>query len=145
MIIFRDVRVPVSYLIGTENKGFALIMYNFNQERFGIACQATQLSRIALQESVSYAKKRKTFGKALIKHHVIGHKLTEMGRQIMSTYCFMERLPFALPTDPLGQTDKSIPANIALFKVQSTKMLEFVARARCTNSWWCFVCGRENY
>eukprot|EP00483_Globobulimina_turgida_P009633 UN09652 len=39
-----------------------------------------------------------------------------------------ERLAFALQTDPLGQTDKSIPANIALFKVQATKMLEFVAR-----------------
>jgi len=128
MIIFQNARVPVSYLVGTENKGFSLIMYNFNQERFGIACQAVQLARVALQESVKYAKKRKTFGKTLISHQVIRHKIAEMGRKIMSSFCFMERMAFALQRDPLGQTDKSIPANISLFKVQATKTLEFVAR-----------------
>ena len=40
----------------------------------------------------------------------------------------MERLAFALQKDPLAQYDKSIPANISLFKVQATKMLEFCAR-----------------
>ena len=115
-------------IIGKINNGFPLIMYNFNQERFGIACQAVQLSRIALQESVKYAFKRKTFNKYLIEHQVIRHKIAEMGRQIMSTYSFMEKLAFALQKDPLGQFDKSIPAQISLFKVQSTKMLEFVAR-----------------
>eukprot|EP01084_Bolivina_argentea_P099447 178771_1 len=128
MIIFKNVRVPITYLIGEENGGFSKIMYNFNQERFGIACQATQLSRVALKECVQYAKKRKTFGKLLISHQVIQHKLAEMGRQIMSTFCFMERLAYALKYDPLGINDKSIPAQIALFKVQATKMLEFVAR-----------------
>jgi len=128
MIIFKNVRVPTSYLIGRENTGFAKIMYNFNQERFGIACQAFSLSRIALQQSVDYAKKRKTFGKPLIKHQVIRHKLAEMGRQIMATFCFMEKLAFQLQRDPLGQRDKSIPSNIALFKVQATKALEFCAR-----------------
>jgi len=128
MIIFKNVRVSTSYLIGKENDGFKMIMYNFNQERFGIAVQATSLGRIALQESVKYAKQRKTFGKSLIKHQVIKAKLAEMGRMLMSTYSFMERLAFALQKDPLGQYDKSIPANISLLKVQASKMLEFVAR-----------------
>eukprot|EP01083_Nonionella_stella_P059028 154504_1 len=120
--------VPVSNLVGAENAGFNLIMYNFNQERFGIACQALQLARVALKESVAYAKQRKTFGKALIQHQVIRHKIAEMGRQIMATFCFMERLAFALQRDPLGRKDKSIPANIALLKVQATRTLEFCAR-----------------
>merc|ERR1719189_448056 len=46
----------------------------------------------------------------------------------MSTYSFMERLAFALQSDPLAQRDKSIPANISLLKVQASRMLEFVAR-----------------
>jgi len=128
MIIFKNVKVPVSYLVGEENKGFSLIMYNFNQERFGIACQAVQLARVALQEAVRYGNKRKTFGQPLIAHQVIRHKIAEMGRKIMASFCFMERMAFALQRDPLGQTDKSIPANISLFKVQATKTLEFVAR-----------------
>merc|ERR1711933_208607 len=52
MVIFKNVRVPTTYLIGKENDGFKMIMYNFNQERFGIAVQATSLARLALQESV---------------------------------------------------------------------------------------------
>mmetsp|Transcript_18607 Transcript_18607/g.29496 ORF Transcript_18607/g.29496 Transcript_18607/m.29496 type:complete len:236 (+) Transcript_18607:2-709(+) len=128
MIIFKNARVPRSYLIGEENKAFKKIMYNFNQERFGIACQAVQLSRVALQEAVKYAKQRKTFGRPLIGHQVIQHKIAEMGRQIMASYCFMEKLAFALQEDPLGERDASTAANIALFKVQATKMLEFVAR-----------------
>jgi len=128
MIIFKNVKVPTSYLIGKENDGFKMIMYNFNQERYGIAVQATSLGVVALKESVKYAKLRKTFGKPLIEHQVIKHKLAEMGRQLQSTYAYMEKLAFALQKDPLAQYDKSIPANIALFKVQATKMLEFVAR-----------------
>merc|ERR1712087_7407 len=128
LIIFRNARAPVSYRLGGENEGFKLIMFNFNQERFGIACQAVQLSRVALVESVAYARKRKTFGKALISHQVIAHKIAEMGRRIMSCFCLMERLAYTLQQDPLGQKDNSIPAQIALFKVHATKMLDFVAR-----------------
>merc|ERR1712013_669495 len=97
---------------------------------FGIACQAVQLSRIALIESVKYAKKRKTFGRPLIAHQVIAHKLAEMGRRIMSAFCLMERLAYTLQKDPLGQSDASIPAQIALFKVHATKMIEFMAEAK---------------
>merc|ERR1712066_1068458 len=84
-------------------------MYNFNQERFGIACQAVQLARVAMQEAVKYANKRKTFGQPLIAHQVIRHKIAEMGRKTMASFCFMERMAYTLQRDPLGETDKSIP------------------------------------
>ena len=39
LVVLEDVRVPVSNLLGKENEGFKLIMYNFNHERWFI-CQA---------------------------------------------------------------------------------------------------------
>ena len=128
LIIFSNVRVPVSNLIGNENEGFKLIMYNFNQERFAILCFSIFLARTAFLEAIEYSKQRKTFKKALIKHQVIRHKIAEMGRQILASYSMMEKLAYAVDQDPMGQRDSSVGANIALLKVQSTKMLEFVAR-----------------
>jgi len=67
-ITFEDVKVPVENLIGKENEGFKYIMYNFNHERWGVCVQALRFARVCVEESMRYAFKRKTFGKALIEH-----------------------------------------------------------------------------
>ena len=83
-VTFDDVVVPVANRIGDENKGFMIIMSNFNQERLAICIQANRFSRVCLEESWNYAHKRKTFGKKLIQHAVIRWKLGEMARQVSS-------------------------------------------------------------
>jgi len=128
MVIFNNVKVPVANLLGKENEGFKLIMFNFNQERFGIASQAITLARTALQASVLYAQQRKTFNKPLIEHQIIRHKIAEMGRHILATYCMMQKLAYQLQNDPLAEKDTSLSANICIFKAQTTKTLEYVAR-----------------
>ncbi|EER15269.1 Acyl-CoA dehydrogenase, putative [Perkinsus marinus ATCC 50983] len=65
---FDDVKVPVENLIGKENDGFKVIMYNFNHERWGLIIQAVRFSRILYELSFKYAQKRKTFGKTLMEH-----------------------------------------------------------------------------
>lgn len=62
------------------------IMFNFNHERMGIAIQASRFARVCYEESLKYAHKRKTFGKRLVDHPVIRHKLANMARQIEATY-----------------------------------------------------------
>lgn len=44
-IDFDNVKVHKSNLIGEENEGFKLVMYNFNQERMGIGFQALSGAR----------------------------------------------------------------------------------------------------
>ena len=44
---------------------------NFNTERFGFLSGALSNCRICLQESIFYAKNRKTFGKRLIIDHQV--------------------------------------------------------------------------
>ncbi|ETO17726.1 hypothetical protein RFI_19589, partial [Reticulomyxa filosa] len=127
-IYFKDVKVPVKYLIGKENDGFKYIMFNFNQERFGIASQAAAAARMCLIEAVQYARERVVFKQPLINSQVIRHKCAEMARKILSTYALMEKVASQMNADPLGEKDASIPLNVALFKVQSTKTFEFCAR-----------------
>ena len=77
-LYFEDCRVPVDNLIGRENQGFMAIMLNFNQERIMLAAQAYAFAKVCYEDALDYARARETFGKALIRHQVIRHKLVDM-------------------------------------------------------------------
>jgi acyl-CoA dehydrogenase len=84
-IYFEDARVPVGNLIGEENKGFLVIMNNFNSERMGMAVAMEALSRVCLEEAVVWARERSTFGSRLADHQVIRHKIAQMKQKINAT------------------------------------------------------------
>mmetsp|Transcript_29530 Transcript_29530/g.82520 ORF Transcript_29530/g.82520 Transcript_29530/m.82520 type:complete len:498 (+) Transcript_29530:230-1723(+) len=125
-IIFENVKVPVSNLIGEENKGFLYIMHNFNHERFVGVAMGLRGSRRMIEESVRYATNRRTFGKRLIDHQVIRHKIAEMVRLVESTQAWLEQLVFQMETGQMNQA--RLGGTIALLKVHTTKMTELCAR-----------------
>ena len=127
-ITFEDVKVPVENLIGNVNEGFKYIMHNFNHERWGFVIQANRFARVCYEEAFKYAHRRRTFGKRLIEHPVIRHKLAEMVRQIESTHCLLESLTYQMNTMSKEQSAKALAGITALAKVQSTKVFEFCAR-----------------
>jgi acyl-CoA dehydrogenase len=65
-------------LIGEENAGFRIIMRNFNAERLGMSAAAVGYAQACLDDALAWAQERKTFGKRLVEHQVIAHKLVEM-------------------------------------------------------------------
>lgn len=71
-LLFEDCKIPAKNLIGKENQGFLPIMLNFNHERMVGIVGACRASRSAIEESIKYARERKTFGKRLIDHQVLG-------------------------------------------------------------------------
>ena len=70
-LFFDELRVPAENLIGEENKGFLVIMTNFNGERMAMAAGMEAMGRVCLEEAVAWAQERKTFGKRLADHQVI--------------------------------------------------------------------------
>ncbi|HLZ74000.1 acyl-CoA dehydrogenase family protein, partial [Phenylobacterium sp.] len=58
-LFFADVHVPVTNLIGEENRGFYHLMRNLPSERLGIAIHAVAQSRRALDLTRQYAAERK--------------------------------------------------------------------------------------
>ena len=124
-VTFEDVKVPVENLIGKENEGFKYIMYNFNHERFiGVAC-CNRSSRICVEDAISYARKRKTFGKRLADHPVIRTKIAEMVRHVETTHALLETIAYQMSQ---GVPDSLLGGMIGLAKVQATRTLEFCAR-----------------
>ena len=126
LVVFENVKVPISNLIGEENKGFKLIMKNFNHERFGLIVQTLRFSRVCLEDAVTHAQRRSTFGKRLIEHPVIRAKLATMVRHVESAHAWMEQVAYAL--NQKDQSHDALGGTIALLKVQSTKTFELCAR-----------------
>jgi alkylation response protein AidB-like acyl-CoA dehydrogenase len=79
---FSDVRVPVSHLIGEENKGFYQVLEFFDESRVEIAAQALGIGQGAFDRALEYALKRKQFGRRLIDFQVTQHKLADMATRL---------------------------------------------------------------
>jgi len=121
-IYFDNVRVPVSHLIGEENRGFKVIMNNFNAERMGMSAAMEAFSRVCLEDAVQWARERQTFGQRLADHQVIRHKIAEMKQRINATQAYLQLLSEQI------QAGTEHAGDIALLKVQCSQTLEFCAR-----------------
>lgn len=77
-VTFDNVKVPVENLLGQENKGFQIIMYNFNHERWSMVVGGTRAARMVTEECFKWANQRMVFGKKLIEQPVIRFKLADM-------------------------------------------------------------------
>ncbi len=55
-IYFDNARVPAGNLIGQENKGFSVIMNNFNAERLAMSAAMEGFSRVCLEDAVALSR-----------------------------------------------------------------------------------------
>jgi alkylation response protein AidB-like acyl-CoA dehydrogenase len=79
---FSDVRVPLTHLIGVENRGFYQVLEFFDESRIEIAAQALGIAQGAFDRAFDYAKNRIQFGKKLVDFQITQHKLAEMATKI---------------------------------------------------------------
>ena len=120
-LYFDDCRVPASHLMGEENRGFIAIMDNFNFERLSLVAGALGMMKTCLEESIAYARERVTFGKPLLEHQVIRHKIAEMSAKIDQIESYMHLICWQI-------NEGNMPvAEICKAKFAATKALEFCA------------------
>jgi len=84
-VIFEDVKLPKSALVGPEDGGFKIAMRTFDKSRPWIAAMAAGVIRRALEESTAYALERKTFGVPIAQHQAVQFMLAEMAIAYEST------------------------------------------------------------
>ncbi len=87
-LVFEDVWVPDSHLVGEENRGFYYIMSNFQNERLAIMGQALGESQRALELTIEHVKQRSAFGSPLWDKQAIRQRVAlrqaeiDAGRQL---------------------------------------------------------------
>jgi len=81
-VTFNDVRVPISNVIGEENKGFYQVLEFFDESRILVAAQALGTAQGAFDRAFAYVKTREQFGKKIVQYQVTQHKLADMATKI---------------------------------------------------------------
>ena len=81
-VTFKDVRVPLTNLIGRENKGFYHVLEFFDESRIQIAAQGLGTAQGAYDRALDYVKQREQFGKKIAQFQVTQHKLADMATKI---------------------------------------------------------------
>ena len=118
-LYFDNCCVPVENLMGEENRGFLSIMHNFNYERLAIAAGSLGMMKVCLEECISWAQQRQTFGKPLIKHQVIRHKIADMSARIDMIESYLNQVCWLI-------NESEFPVEqICKLKFSATKALEF--------------------
>ncbi len=79
---FKDARVPLSNLIGKENKGFYQVLEFFDESRILIAAQGLGTAQGAFDRALAYVKSREQFGKKIAQFQITQHKLADMATKI---------------------------------------------------------------
>ncbi|MEL7367524.1 MAG: acyl-CoA dehydrogenase family protein [Myxococcota bacterium] len=120
-LYFDDCRVPAHNLLGPENHGFFAIMHNFNYERISMVAGMLGMMKACFQEAVAWAHERETFGKPLIKHQVIRHKVADMSARIDMIEAYLNQICWLA-------NEQSMPvAEVSKAKFSASKALEYVA------------------
>jgi acyl-CoA dehydrogenase len=81
-LIFDNVKVPATHLLGEEGKGFLIAMKVFDRSRPPTSAGAVGVAQRALDESIRYAKERVVKGQPIWKHQVIGHMIADMAMEV---------------------------------------------------------------
>lgn len=81
-LLFEDMRVPASQLLGEEGQGFTIAMSQLDGGRIGIAAQALGIARAAYDAALAYTQERRQFGRAISDFQGVQVMLTDMALRI---------------------------------------------------------------
>jgi alkylation response protein AidB-like acyl-CoA dehydrogenase len=81
-LIFDNVRVHESQVIGQEGQGFKQAMQILDGGRISIAALSCGVARGAYEASVKYAKEREQFGQPIAHFQAIGFKIADMATEV---------------------------------------------------------------
>src|SRR3984957_10889505 len=96
VVMLEDVHVPASQVLAPPGQGFKVAMETFNQTRPDTGAIAVGLMRRCLDESVAYAKERKTFGVPIAQHQLVQAMIAEMAIKIEATSLLVRKAAWNL-------------------------------------------------
>ena len=81
-VVFKDVRVDDSAVIGELNRGFYQVLEFFDESRIEIAAQALGIAQGAFDRLVNYVKQRKQFGQPIGAFQALQHRIADLKTQL---------------------------------------------------------------
>ncbi len=113
-VVFENVKIPKSNLIGKEGDGFKIAMSALDSGRITIGATAVGLSRAAFEYSLNYAKNRKQFNKPILDFQAIQFMLADMYTLLESSRLLVHKAAF------MKDQDKPFTQEASIAKLFST-------------------------
>jgi len=79
---FSNCRVPAEDMIGSAGEGLGLALRTLDTFRSSVGAAACGMAGRALDESISYAKRRHQFGRPIAEHQMTQAKLADMATEL---------------------------------------------------------------
>lgn len=121
-IVFENVRVHKSDLLGPLDKGYAVAMKTLDGGRLGVAAQSLGLAQGCLEEAIRYSKERKQFGKPISYNQGISFMLADMATEIEAARCLIYNTAMAKDAG-----DKNASMMCSMAKYYASEMANRVA------------------
>ncbi len=80
-VTLKDVRVPHEAILGREGEGLVLAQHFVHENRIRQAASSVGAAQYCIDESIAYARKRKTWGKPLAVNQAIQFPLAELSTE----------------------------------------------------------------
>jgi butyryl-CoA dehydrogenase len=138
-IILNDCKVPAENVLGEIEKGHVIAFNILNVGRFKLGAMCVGGARVALENSVAYAKQRKAFGKVIADFGLVREKLANMAALIYVgeslVYRTVGMMDVALneidksAVDAAKETRKAIEeyaVECSIIKVWGSEMVDYV-------------------
>ncbi len=77
-VIFDNVRVPKSHMLGKKNRGFKIILETLDHSRAGVGAFGVGIAQRACEIATVYAKQRKQFGAPVANLQAVEQMLADM-------------------------------------------------------------------
>jgi alkylation response protein AidB-like acyl-CoA dehydrogenase len=120
MVALEEAFVPEDALLGRPGDGLKVAFGGLDGGRIGIAAQALGIAQRAMDESVAYAKARRSFGKPIGEHQMIQTYLAEMEARLQASRLLVYR---AAALREAGKTCTVEAATAKLFTTESAVWL----------------------
>lgn len=114
---FDGVRVSASWRLGAEGAGFKLAMSALNEARLNISAVALGVARRALDESIAFARSRRSFGKPIIEHDGLGFLIADLAADLAGAWALFDR---AVQAHERDSDSRSVGAVISMAKLAVT-------------------------
>lgn len=93
---FDEVRVPADALLGTEGRGFHIMMSLLDKGRVGIGALATGIAQSGLEAATEYARTRVQFDRPIADNQGLQWMLADMAKDIAASRALVHRAAMLL-------------------------------------------------